>query len=760
MKYTAAHWGTYKIIKDKGKRIKLFPFEQDKDPSDIGRGIETALTSNARIRKPAFRRGWLEKNHQHKYIKRGDDQFIEVSWEDAFELVSKDIKRVISKYGNESIYAGSYGWASAGRFHHAQSHLRRFLNLIGGYTYSKNTYSYAAAEVIVPHVLGNFYNFLFDTTSWESIKDNTSLFLAFGGIPLKNGQISQGGVGSHVQKDYLKKAALKGVNFINVSPLKSDLEGVGNIEWLPLKPNTDVALMLALCYELNKAGIINNDFIYRYTVGFKKFLRYLSGSSDGIIKSADWASKIIGINKKVILNLVDKIKNSERTMISVSWSLTRQSHGEQPFWAAIALASIIGDLGKPGGGIGFGYSAMNSIGNHYKKIPAVSLPQGKNSVKKFIPVARITDMLENPGNSFDYNGLRFSYPDIKLIYWAGGNPFHHHQDLNRMIKAWQKPETVISHEWCWNALAKHSDIVLPVTTPLERNDIALAPRDPYMIYMSKVLEPIGESKSDFEIFSGLAKKFGLQDAYTDKKSETEWIEWIYNESNDLQESNRKFPDFDDFKAKGWYKSPDQLSQQIFLKEFIEDPEKNPLETPSGKIELFSKQIDSFKYSDCVGHPKWYGDKEYLGNIKTYKLPLLSNQPNFKLHSQLDTGQVAANEKSNGRAVIEVNKFDAEDRALSENMVVKVFNDRGSCLASVKISDKIMPGVVNIPTGAWLDPSKSSGISCVHGNPNVLTNDVGTSKLAQGPTAHTCLVEIKQFYEKAPRINAFDPPKIT
>ena len=760
MKYTAAHWGTYKIIKDKGKRFKLFPFEQDKDPSDIGRGIETAFSSSTRIRKPAFRRGWLEKNHKDQNIKRGEDQFVEVSWEDAFELVSKDIKRVISNYGNESIYAGSYGWASAGRFHHAQSHLRRFLNLIGGYTYSKNTYSYAAAEVIVPHVLGNFYNFLFDTTSWESIKDNTSLFLAFGGIPLKNGQISQGGVGSHIQKDYLKKAALNGVNFINVSPLKSDLEGIGNIEWLPLKPNTDVALMLALCYELNKAGIINNDFIYKYTVGFKKFLSYLNGSSDGIIKSADWASKIIGINKRVILNLVDKIKNSKRTMISVSWSLTRQSHGEQPFWAAIALASVVGDIGKPGGGIGFGYSAMNSIGNHYKKIPAVSLPQGKNSVKKFIPVARITNMLENPGNSFDYDGSKFTYPDIKLIYWAGGNPFHHHQDLNRMIKAWQKPETVISHEWCWNALAKHSDIVLPVTTPLERNDIALAPRDPYMIYMSKVLEPIGESKSDFEIFSGLAKKFGFKDQYTEKRSENEWIEWIYNKSNDLQESNLKFPDFDTFKEKGWYKSPDQLSQQIFLKEFIEDPEKNPLETPSGKIELFSKQIDSFKYSDCVGHPKWFGDKEYLGKSKKYKLHLLSNQPKFKLHSQLDNGKVAGNEKLDGRAVIEVNKIDAEARALSENMVVKVFNDRGSCLAAVKISDNIRQGVVNIPTGAWLDPLKSSGISCVHGNPNVLTNDVGTSKLAQGPTAHTCLVEIEQFYEKAPRINAFDPPKIT
>ena len=115
-----------------------------------------------------------------------------------------------------------------------------------------------------------------------------------------------------------------------------------------------------------------------------------------------------------------------------------------------------------------------------------------------------------------------------------------------MIKAWQLPETVISNEWCWNALAKHSDIVLPVTTPLEREDIALAPRDPYMIFMSKVIDPIGESKSDFEIFSGLAEKFDLKNDYTENKTEKEWIKWIYDESNALQENNHKFPDFEDF----------------------------------------------------------------------------------------------------------------------------------------------------------------------------------------------------------------------
>ena len=157
-------------------------------------------------------------------------------------------------------------------------------------------------------------------------------------------------------------------------------------------------------------------------------------------------------------------------------------------------------------------------------------------------------------------------------------------------------------------MAKHSDIVLPVTTPLEREDIALAPRDPYMVFMSKVIDPIGLSKSDFEIFSGLAEEFDLKSEYTDNRTEKEWLKWIYDQSNALQEDNHKFPNYEDFKKNGWYKHPEPLNQKIFLREFVEAPEINPLDTPSGKIELFSRKVDSFQYSDCVGHPKWYPDK--------------------------------------------------------------------------------------------------------------------------------------------------------
>ena len=229
----------------------------------------------------------------------------------------------------------------------------------------------------------------------------------------------------------------------------------------------------------------------------------LLGDLDGVVKDANWASEISEISSDEIISLARDM-SSKRTMISVSWSLTRQDHGEQPFWAAIMLASMLGQIGLPGGGFGFGYSATNHIGGQFSIIPGAAFPQSENKIDNFIPVARISDLLLNPGETFHFDGKEYEYPDIKLIYWAGGNPFHHHQDINKLLLAWQKPETIISNEWCWNSLAKYSDIILPCTTPLERQDIMLTPRDPYVISMSKLVEPFKEAKSDFDIFKAVS----------------------------------------------------------------------------------------------------------------------------------------------------------------------------------------------------------------------------------------------------------------
>tara|TARA_B100001093_G_scaffold467520_1_gene486801 strand:- start:2294 stop:4612 length:2319 start_codon:yes stop_codon:yes gene_type:complete len=759
---TSTHWGTYRAKVENGKVSELVGWEHDKDPSPIGLGILDIQHGPTRINAPMVRKSWLENGPGSRNDLRGIEPFVEITWDKAETLVADELNRVKNNFGNSSIFGGSYGWASAGRFHHAQSQLHRFLNCIGGYTRSKFTYSFAAAEAMVPHILGSYRTYLDTCTSWDLIKKHTKLFVCFGGVPIKNSQICQGGTGNHYQRESLINASDAGIKFINISPLKSDLIDEVNGKWIAARPNTDTALMLGIAHTLHSEGLSDKNFLDLYTEGFDAFLPYLLGISDGVEKSAEWAANICEISVDEIKQLA-RTMASNRTMISVSWSLTRQDHGEQPYWMAIMLASMIGQIGLPGGGFGFGYSATNHIGGQFTILPGAAFPQTNNEIENFIPVARISDLLLKAGEQFDFDGKSYKYPDTKIVYWAGGNPFHHHQDLNRLIKAWKKPDTIISNDWCWNTLAKRSDIVLPCTTSLERSDIMMTPRDPYIVSMSKLVEPYGQAKNDFEIFKGIAEKMGVKEKFTEGRNEEEWQKWIYKQTSERAEAaNINIPSYEKFREDRWFRINDPSKQTLMLEDFREDPKKNPLSTPSGKIEIYSKTVASFNYDDCPGHPVWIEPCEWLGmNKKKYPLHLISNQPKNKLHSQMDHGKYSKSFKIRDREPVEINLKDANARNIKDGDVVKLFNDRGACLAGAIVNEKIRPGVVQISTGAWYDPENPLELNslCKHGNPNVLTPDKGTSKLGQGPIAHSCLIEIEKFTDKVPKVTAHEPPNI-
>ena len=266
MGLTSSHWGVYEFVVKNGRLSELNPFSQDPDPSPIGPSIIDLLEDRTRITKPAVRESWLTGGPGTATHKRGSERFITLSWDEAEKLVADELKRVIKTKGNQAIYAGSYGWASAGRFHHAQSQVHRFLNSIGGYTSSKNTYSYAAAEVIIPHVLGgNLMELLTLQTSWQSVCENTELMVAFGGLPAFNSQISNGGTGAHIQRLGVIEAASAGTKFINLSPRRSDVKSDIDEAWYTLRPNTDVAVMLAMAYQLLTEDLHDGYFLNRYT---------------------------------------------------------------------------------------------------------------------------------------------------------------------------------------------------------------------------------------------------------------------------------------------------------------------------------------------------------------------------------------------------------------------------------------------------------------------------------------------------------------
>jgi len=761
---TSTHWGSYHAVTEAGHLKDMIPFDRDGDPSPIGKGIIDVIDDPLRITRPMVRRGWLEGRGGKRTGRRGEDSFVSLGWDEAIALAGDELQRIISQHGNSAIYAGSYGWASAGRFHHAQSQIHRFLNTIGGYTRSVNTYSFAAAEIIFPHVLGDFRSFVYKQTSWASIIEHCDLFVAFGGIPLKNAQIGQGGIGEHRQKQWMLKARESGVEFVNVSPMKSDILADVSADWLAVRPNSDTALMLALCHVLIEENLHDRSFLDQYTAGFDKVEAYIMGRADGVKKTPEWAAGICDISADAIRHLARRMAVG-RTMISMSWSLSRQAHGEQPLWAGVTLAALLGQIGLPGGGFGFGYAAVQTVGNGVSDYSMTALPQGRNKVDGFIPVARITDMLLSPGESFQFNGQDLTYPDIRLIYWAGGNPFHHHQDLNRLKEAWQKPDTVIVHEWCWNALAKHADIILPCTTSLERQDIAMSPRDNYVISMEKAIDPVGESADDYEILARLSRHLGVEGGFTEGRTSEEWQQYLYETSREkMQDEGYDLPGYKELRQKGWFQIETRVNQTILFEDFRKDPEKFPLKTPSGRIELYSPTIAGFGYADCPPHASWLEPPEWIGGkTRAHPLHLICNQPKTKLHSQLDHGSISRKGKINGHEMMVIHPLDASARGIEDGDIVRVYNDRGACLCGASVSEVMKPGVILIPTGAWFDPGNGGGniaeISCKHGNPNVLTPDRGTSRLGQGPAAHSCLVEVERWAGGKVDISAFEPPVI-
>ncbi|WP_137873266.1 molybdopterin guanine dinucleotide-containing S/N-oxide reductase [Rhodococcus sp. Q] len=754
-----AHWGMFEAESANGEVTAVHPFAGDADPSPILENAVGSVRHRSRVTGPAVRRGWLEGGPGPS-DRRGADDFVAVSWDELTELLAGELRRVVDRHGNRAIFGGSYGWSAPGRFHHAQSQVHRFLKQFGGYTRSENSYSLGATSVIMPRVMGTHWKLFARSTNWDVIARETDLMVCFGGVPLKNTAVNDGGTSNHPTRGALDALRARGGRIVTISPLRDDVHG--DARWLAPRPGSDVAIMLALGHVLATEDLADRAFLDRYTVGYDKFEDYLLGRSDGVAKDPAWAEGLSGIPAATIADLARQMA-SGRTLVTVTWSLQRVRHGEQAPWAGITLAAMLGQIGLPGGGFGHGYGSMNEPGLAPVPYPLPTLFQGQNPVSESIPVAAISDLLLHPGERYDYNGETRTFPDIRLVYWAGGNPFHHHQDLGRLRRALSRPDTIVVHDPYWTPMAKHADIVVPSTTSLERNDLSCTRNDPLMVAMQAAVPPYADARDDYDTFAALARRLGFGAQFTEGRTSAEWIEHLYEQWRGfVRADGGEAPQFDEFWARGHVRMRTEDGLTL-LEDFRADPERNALRTPSGKIEIFSSDIDGFGYDDCAGHPTWYEPQEWLGGRRAEQFPLhmIANQPKTRLHSQLDHGATSQASKIQGREPIRLHPDDAAARGIAAGDVVRVFNDRGACLAGAVLDDGLLVGVVQLSTGAWYDPLDPSDPNsmCVHGNPNVLTPDVGTSRLARGSTGQHVLVEVERFEGEVPPIRAYEPPTV-
>ncbi len=753
---TSNHWGVGLAHIEAGQIKSVSGHGDDPAASLINDNIAGSLHGAARVLRPSIRKSWLEG--APKAVPRGQDSFVEVSWERALDLIAAELTRVKTQHGNGSIYAGSYGWASAGRFHHAQGQLKRFLNTIGGFVRSKGNYSYNAALELMPHIVGPYPDQVAQATRWSVIAEHSDLVVLFGGIALRNTQVCGGGIARHRMPANMKACADAGVEFVNISPLRSDVDAVVNADWMPAHPGTDTALMMGLAHTLWVEALTDHAFLERYATGFEKFLPYLLGQSDGQPKDAHWAAEQTGLEAEAIRALARRMA-AGRTMISVAAGVQRADYGEQPMWMAVTLAAMLGQIGLPGGGFTVGYGVNGNIGAVERPFAGGTIPQGQNPVSDFIPVAMIADMLLNPGAPYPYQGKTRHFPDARLVWWAGGNPFHHHQDLNRLRAAFQTPETVIVNEVNWTASARHADIVLPVAAAQERTDFGAGTSDNALVPMPQLVAPPGDAREEFEIYTDLARRLGAEQAFTQGKTRDQWLLALWEDTRkNAQGAGIDLPEWEAFLAGDVITLSDPSPHQVFLADFRDDPKVNALPTPSGRIEIFSKTIAGFDLNDCAGHPSWYPPRDRAAGI--HPLALLSGQPKTRLHSQLDNGAYSLSHKIQGREPVRIHPNDAAARGIEDGDIVELFNARGRCLAGARLTQEIAPGCVFLWTGAWYDPDHEAPKGrCRHGNPNVLTHDLRSSTLTQSPASHSAMVDIRRIDEPHDPVTVHSAPPL-
>ncbi|ENY8009588.1 trimethylamine-N-oxide reductase TorA [Vibrio fluvialis] len=776
-KVSGSHWGAFRAQIYGGKVQAVKPLETDKHPTDMLNGIKGIIYSPSRVRYPMVRLDWLKK-HKYSAETRGNNRFIRVTWDEAIDLFYRELERVQKQYGPWALHAGQTGWNQTGAFHNCTAMMQRAVGMHGNYITKVGDYSTGAGQTIMPYVLGSTEVYA-QGTSWTEILKHSDNIILWANDPVKNLQVGWN-CETHQSFGYLdqlKEKIAKGeVNVVSVDPVKNKTQRFLQNDHLYINPQTDVAFMLAVAHVLYTEDLYDKKFISTYCLGFDDFIQYVLGNTkDKIERTPQWAAKICGVTPESIRDFARMLVKG-RTQLLFGWCIQRQEHGEQPYWMGAVLAAMIGQIGLPGGGI--------SYGHHYSGIGVPStgfagpggfprnLDQGAkpkwdnndfNGYSRTIPVARWIDAILEPGKKINHNGNTVTLPGFKMMVISGNNPWHHHQDRNKMKRAFQKLETVVTIDFNWTATCRFSDIVLPACTQWERNDI-----DSYgsysgkgLIAMHRLVDPMFQSRTDFEIMTELTRRFSRHEEFTRGMDEMEWVRSLYNDCKKANEGKFEMPEFDEF----WEQSVLEFGEgQPWVRhaDFRKDPEINALGTPSGFIEITSRKIGRYGYEHCQEHPMWFEKTERShGGPGSDKYPfwLQSCHPDKRLHSQMcESEAFRATYAVQGREPVYINPMDAKAKGIKAGDLVRVFNGRGQLLAGAVLSDSYPRGVIRIEEGAWYGPlSEKEGAICTYGDPNTLTLDLGTSELAQATSANTCIVDFEKFTGKVPPVTSFGGP---
>ncbi|MCO6556049.1 MAG: molybdopterin-dependent oxidoreductase [Gilliamella sp.] len=725
-----------KISSEDGINDSVFGLHQIR-PCLRGRSVRWRTYDPERLKYPMLRIG-----------KRGEGKFKRISWDQAISLLANKLKYTINQYGNEAIYY-QYGSGTTGANLSGRNACKRFLSTIGGFLNYHGDYSSGQISAIRPYIFGNAKDSLLD-----QIK-HSDLVVMFG-HNIAETRMSGGGQVTELFHALEQSNA----RVIIIDPRRSESVVAYNAEWIPIIPGTDAALVAAIGYALLEEDRIDDAMLNQYCVGwnteslpdsappFSDFKSYILGlGNDRTPKTPGWAAKKTGIPAEQIRKLALDIVNAKAAWISQGYGVQRWQNGEHTARAIMMLPIITGQFGKPGTNIGtWGGSVIYPT-------PSFNLP---NPVKTSIPFFLWTKAIEDGPSMTARNsylkGKEKLDVGIKFIWNYAGNVIgNQHSDLNRTHQILQdesKCEFILVWDTHMTASAKYADLLLPDVSSVENNDLInnsySSGAYSYLIRMQRTINPLWENRAAYDVLTDLSEKLGVKDKFTEGRSQDEWIEYCYEQ---LRKNEPNLPPFADTDGMGVIERRlADSDKQIGLKAFRDDPIKNPLNTPSGKIEIYSEALANIAN-------KWELDAEdvlypipaYLPAIegsedkpkrKKYPLQLIGFHTKGQCHSSYSNLPQLREAVANS---LWINPFDAEQRQIKHGQLVEVYNDRGRLYIPVKVTPRILPGVIAIPQGMWAK-TNSIGID-IGGCINRLTS-LRPTVLAKSNPQHTNLVEVK------------------
>jgi len=672
--------------------------------------------------------------------KRGEGKFERITWDEALETLATQLKRVKEQYGNSALFIpyGTGSYSNTNGSHVA----RRLLNLYGGCLGAYNSYSWACISQATPTVYGTS---VCGNQRQDWVNSKYIIMWSWNPAEMRDGTNSD---------FFIKKARENGAKVICIDPRMSMSAVSLADEWIPIRPGTDTALMSAMAYVIITENLHDKDFIHRCCVGFdetqmpagmekeESYKDYILGTRDGIPKTPDWAEQITSIPRTKIIQIAREYATNKPSILYQGYGMQRRAYGEQCVRAGAVLASITGNVGVSGGWAS-GLALQADDGGPFW----TAFPSGPNPIKTRIPTFLWTEAVLRGKEMTQEDGVTGADKldnDIKLIYAVASNTLiNQHANVNRtaeILKDESKIEFIAVQDQFLTPSGKFADLILPVCTQFETYGI----QDGWkygdeVILAQKIVEPPFETKSDYQICSELAEKLGIKEEFTEGRDEREWVDWILTEYR-----NSRFPDVpnvDKFESSNKGVHTNKIKNPaIAFEEFRKDPKKNPLPTESGKIEIFSKKLyERNNPREIPPIPKYIQEWEspFGEEAKKYPLQAVGHHYKQRVHSTHDNNDWL-NEAFPQRVFI--NPLDASKRGIKNGDEVKVFNDRGAMIIPCRLTNKMMPGVIDIPQGAWWTPDKD-GIDrrgCV----NVLTSERWTP-FAFGNAQHTIMAEVEK-----------------